>query len=44
MDTGDLFDKSFKPGQTVKIIWSISGSDALAVRHNVRGISTLALE
>jgi hypothetical protein len=44
MDTGDQFDKSFKPGQTINIIWSMSASDALAVRHNVRGASMLALE
>ena len=44
MDTSDQFDKPFKPGQTVNIIWSMSSSDALAVRHDVRGISKLALE
>jgi len=44
MDTGDQFDKSFKPGQTINIIWSMSASDILAVRHNVRGASMLVLE
>ncbi|MDD1759049.1 MAG: PQQ-binding-like beta-propeller repeat protein [Methanothrix sp.] len=44
MDTGDRFDKSFKPGQTINIIWSMSSSDVLAVRHNARGASMLALE
>ena len=45
MDTGDEFDKALRPGQTVDIIWSISSSDSLAMRHNVgRGTARLALE
>lgn len=44
MNTLDPFDKSFLPGQTVIIIWSMSSSDSLAPRHNVRGASSLTLE
>lgn len=44
MNTLDPFDKSFLPGQTVNIIWSMSSSDSLAHRHNVRGASSLTLE
>jgi len=44
MDTGDQFDKSFKPGQTVNIIWSMSSSDSLAVRHRERGEAMISLE
>lgn len=45
MDTGDEFDKVLKPGQTVDIIWSMSGSDSLSIRHNVgRGEAMLAFE
>jgi len=44
MDTGDQFDKSFQPGRTIDIIWSMSSSDTLSVRHDVRGTATLALE
>ncbi len=45
METGDGWDKAFKPGQTVDIIWSMSGSDSLAIRHNVgRGTARLAFE
>jgi outer membrane protein assembly factor BamB len=44
MDTGDQYDTSFQPGQTINIIWSMSGSDSLAVRHTVRGESMLTLE
>lgn len=44
MNTEDPFDKSFQPGQTVSIIWSMSNSDSLAPRHNVRGASSLTFE
>jgi len=45
MDTGDEFDKAFRPGQTVDIIWSMSGTDSLAIRHNAgRGTARLAFE
>lgn len=44
MNTGDQFDKAFQPGQRVNIIWSMSSSDALAVRHNARGESMIDLE
>jgi outer membrane protein assembly factor BamB len=45
METGDEFDKAFKPGQTVDIIWSMSGSDSLDIRHNAgRGTARLAFE
>jgi len=44
MNTGDPFDKSFQPGQKVNIIWSMSSSDSLAPRHNVRGTSSLTFE
>jgi hypothetical protein len=44
MDTGDQFDKSFQPGRTIDMIWSMSSSDTLSVRHDVRGTATLALE
>lgn len=43
MDTGDRFDKAFQPGQTVNIIWSMSATDALEVRHNTRGVSMIDL-
>ncbi len=43
MDTGDQFDRAFQPGQTIDIIWSMSASDVLAVRHNARGSSTINL-
>ncbi|MCU0637615.1 MAG: hypothetical protein MUE87_03215 [Methanothrix sp.] len=43
MDTGDQFDRAFQPGQTVNIIWSMSSSDSLALRHNARGASTINL-
>jgi outer membrane protein assembly factor BamB len=44
MNTEDPFDKSFLPGQTVNVIWSMSDSDSLAPRHNVRGASSLTFE
>ena len=45
MDTDDEFDKAFKSGQTVDIIWSMSGSDSLAIRHNAgKGMARLAFE
>jgi len=45
METGDEFDKPFKPGQTVDIIWSMSGADSLDIRHNAgRGTARLAFE
>lgn len=44
MDTGDQFDKAFQPDQSVNIIWSMSASDSLAVRHNARGSSRIDLE
>lgn len=42
MNTGDEFDQPLKPGQTVDIIWSISGTDSLDIRHNARGKSRLS--
>jgi len=44
MNTLDPFDKSFQPGQTVNIIWSMSSSDSLLPRHNARGASSITLE
>jgi hypothetical protein len=44
MNTSDQYDKSLQPGQTINIIWSMSSSDSLSVRHNVRGTAKLALE
>jgi outer membrane protein assembly factor BamB len=45
MDTGDRFDKPFRPGETVNIIWSISSTDSLDIRHNLgRGTGRIAFE
>ncbi|WP_081472323.1 outer membrane protein assembly factor BamB family protein [Methanothrix harundinacea] len=45
MDTGDRFDQAFRPGETVNIIWSISSTDSLEIRHNVgRGGGRISLE
>jgi len=44
MDTGDRFDKAFQPEQTVNIIWSMSATDSLEVRHNIRGVSMIDLD
>jgi outer membrane protein assembly factor BamB len=45
MDTADGFDKALRPGQTVDIIWSMSSSDSLTIRHNLgRGTARLSLE
>lgn len=45
MDTGDRFDQAFRPGETVDIIWSISSSDSLDIRHNVgRGGGRISLD
>ncbi len=44
MNTQDPFDKSFQPGQMVSIIWSMSSSDSLAPRHDVRGALAITLE
>jgi hypothetical protein len=45
MDTGDRFDRTLNPGQTVDIIWSMSSTDSLDIRHNVgRGEARISLE
>jgi len=45
MDTGDEFDKTFAPDQTVDIIWSMSGSDSPDIRHDAgRGDASLTFE
>ena len=45
MDTGDRFDKSFRPGETVNIIWSMSSTDSLDIRHNLgRGPGRITFE
>ncbi|MDD1748761.1 MAG: DUF2202 domain-containing protein [Methanothrix sp.] len=44
LDTGDKFDKAFSPGQTISIIWALSNSPDISLKHNVaygEGIMTL---
>jgi hypothetical protein len=44
LDTGDKFDKAFSPGQTISIIWALSESPDISLKHNVaygEGIMTL---
>jgi hypothetical protein len=47
LDTGDRFDKAFSPGQAVSIIWALSDSPDISLKHNVaygEGIMTLTTE
>jgi len=47
LDTGDRFDKSFSPGQAISIIWALSNSPDISLKHNVafgEGIITLTKE
>ena len=44
LDTGDKFDKAFSPGQAISIIWALSDSSDISLKHNVafgEGIMTL---
>jgi hypothetical protein len=44
LDTSDRFDKAFKPGQAVSIIWALSGNEDKSIKHNLaygEGIMTL---
>ncbi len=44
LDTGDKFDKAFSPGQAISIIWALSDSPDISLKHNVaygEGIMTL---
>lgn len=38
MNTGDKYDKAFTPGQNVSVIWSLSESDSVNVRHTADGM------
>jgi hypothetical protein len=47
LDTGDKFDKAFSPGQAISIIWALSDSPDIGLKHNVaygEGIITLTTE
>jgi len=47
LDTGDMFDKAFSPGQAISIIWALSDNPDLDFKHNVafgEGIITLTGE
>jgi len=35
LDTGDRFDKAFSPGGTVSIIWALSSSSDISLKHNI---------
>ena len=44
LDTGDIFDKAFTPGQAISIISALSQNQELSLKHNVaygEGIMTL---
>ncbi len=44
LNTGDKFDKVFSPGQAVSIIWALSKSPDIGIKHDVaygEGIMTL---
>jgi hypothetical protein len=44
LSTGDKFDKAFKPGQAISIIWALSDKSDSSLKHNVaygEGIMTL---
>lgn len=44
LDTGDKFDKAFSPGQAISIIWALSDSADVGLKHNAaygEGIMTL---
>lgn len=45
MNTGDRFDKSFVPGQTVSFIWALANSASSDVKHDVaKGEGMLELQ
>ncbi len=44
MATGDVWDKAFVPGQTVKMIWATSESDDSEMRHIIDGKGTLTFQ
>ncbi len=45
MNTGDLLDRSFVPGQSVPIIWAMADSTSEGVKHNVaKGEGTIELQ
>ena len=35
LDTGDKFDKAFSPGQSISMIWALSRSSDMSLKHNV---------
>jgi len=35
LDTGDHFDKAFSPGGTVSVIWALSSSPDISLKHNI---------
>jgi len=35
LDTGDRFDKAFSPGGTVSMIWALSSSSDISLKHNI---------
>ena len=44
LDTGDKFDKVFSPGQSISMIWALSSSQDMNLKHNAafgEGIITL---
>ena len=44
LDTGDRFDKAFSPGGMVSMIWALSSSSDISLKHNIaygEGILTL---
>jgi hypothetical protein len=47
LDTADKFDKAFSPGQAISIIWALSDSSDISLKHNAaygEGIMTLTTE
>jgi len=45
LDTGDEYDKVLAKGQTIKIIWAMSNSDTLTIKHDIsKGSGTLTLD
>lgn len=47
LDTSDKFDKAFSPGQTISIIWALSNTPDISLKHTVaygEGIMTLTTE
>ncbi|MDD4163217.1 MAG: DUF2202 domain-containing protein, partial [Methanothrix sp.] len=47
LDTSDKFDKAFSPGQTISIIWALSNTPDISLKHTAaygEGIMTLTTE